>query len=221
MQILQHAAPGGARSAAIAGMIAIAFFHLLQPSEHTGTPSDTTPFHLVDVQFWIGAPWHLALTVPLDALHWVTFATLTSTTQKSSVHGEVIGLSGRSGNSHFCPVLCLASQVCHLQLHAAAVDAPLALHWQASQFKSATPAHTTTALCASHWRTFFVCTAGSMSLLCAHVGDDTIQLTGRWCSNKMLHHLHIQAEPAMHHPTCLMLAGGTLTLLPKQDVPVA
>ena len=87
---------------AVADMIALAFFYLLRPGECTGTSSDTRPFYLEDVQLWIGAQRYNAATIPIADLPRVTFATLTFTTQKNGVRGEVIGL-GRSGEPTFCP----------------------------------------------------------------------------------------------------------------------
>jgi hypothetical protein len=59
-----------------------------------------------------------------------------------------------------------------------------------------------------------------MALLCAHVDSDVIRLLGRWRSDKMLRYLHIQAEPVMRDFSRRMLAGGSFTLLPNQDVPI-
>ena len=40
---------------AIADMIIIAFFFLLRPGEYTNNNSNSTPFHLEDVQLFIGS----------------------------------------------------------------------------------------------------------------------------------------------------------------------
>jgi hypothetical protein len=101
---------------AIADMIIIAFFFLLCPGEYTGTKSDTCPFRLADVQLWIGSLRASATSMPLSDLTRATFGTLTFTSQKNGVRGEVIGLS-RSGDPLFCPVLALQRRVTHLRQH--------------------------------------------------------------------------------------------------------
>jgi hypothetical protein len=113
VQIIRHvmalaaAADATAHTQAVTDMICLAFFFLLRPGEYTGTPSETTPFTLQDIQCWVGQQRYLATTIPLDELPRLTFATLTFTTQKNGVRGEVIGL-GRSGNPVLCPVVALA-----------------------------------------------------------------------------------------------------------------
>jgi hypothetical protein len=98
---------------AVAKLICLAFFFLLRPGEYTGTPSDTTPFCLQDVQCWVGHQCFLATTIPLADLQCITFITLTFSTQKNGVRGEVIGL-GRSGNPVLCPVTAMAQRINHL-----------------------------------------------------------------------------------------------------------
>ena len=92
---------------AVVDMICIVFFFLLHPGKYMGTKSDTIPFSLQDVQFWIGTQCFSAVSIPIDDLQHVTFTTLTFTTQKNGVRGEVIGL-GCSGNASLCPILALA-----------------------------------------------------------------------------------------------------------------
>ena len=52
---------------AAADMIALAFFFLLRPGEYTVT-TDNRPFHLEDVQLWIGHQRYTSLTIPLHDL---------------------------------------------------------------------------------------------------------------------------------------------------------
>jgi hypothetical protein len=113
---------------AIADMICLAFFFLLRPGEYTGTPSETTPFTLQDVQCWIGHQRFLATQIPIADLTRITFVTLTLTTQKNGVRGEVIGL-GRSGNPHLCPVAALTRRIAHLRHHNAPAHVPLASYY--------------------------------------------------------------------------------------------
>jgi hypothetical protein len=220
---------------AIADMICLAFFFLLRPGEYTGTPSETTPFTLHDVQCWIGHQRYLATTIPINDLTRVTFVTLTFTTQKNGVRGEVIGL-GRSGNPHLCPVAALTRRIAHLRSHNAPAQVPLASYYttnNATQPSLVKPAHITAVLRAStaiigpsvgflpsDISARSLRAAGAMALLCAHVDTDVIRLLGRWRSDEMLRYLHVQAEPVMRDFSRRMLSGGSFTLLPNQDVPI-
>ena len=62
---------------------------------------------------------------------------------------------------------------------------------------------------------------GAMALLCGRVDPSIIKLVGRWRSDVMLRYLHLQAMPMMQHLAAAMLSGGTFTLVPGQEVPVA
>jgi hypothetical protein len=126
-------------------MICLAFFFLLRPGEYTGTASDTTPFTLQDVQCWIGQQRFLATTITIDNLARVTFITLTFTTQKNSVRGEVIGL-GRSGNSALCPVLAATRRIAHLRTHNAPATVPLAAYYNSTTPTLIKPADITATL---------------------------------------------------------------------------
>jgi hypothetical protein len=213
-------------------MITLAFFFLLRPGEYTGTPSDTTPFTLQDVQLWIGQQRFLATTIPIADLSRVTFVSLTFTTQKNGVRGEVIGL-GRSGNPVLCPVFATTRRITHLRTYHAPPTTPLASHYMSPALTLICPADITTALrCStaiigpsvgflpSDISARSLRAAGAMALLCAHVDSDVIRLLGRWRSDETLRYLHVQAEPLMRDFARRMLSGGTFTLLPNQDVPL-
>ena len=74
---------------AIADMIIIAFFFLVQPGEYTDNKDN--PFRLEDVQLFIGQN-RLNLLSAIDAqLLQTRFASLTFTDQKNGVQGKVIG----------------------------------------------------------------------------------------------------------------------------------
>ena len=92
-------------------------------------PSEMTLFHLEDVQFFIGSHCYQAHTIPIMDLNRVTFATLTFTTQKNSVQGEVIGL-GCSDEPIVCRVLSLARRIQHLRENNAPPDTPLASYYE-------------------------------------------------------------------------------------------
>jgi hypothetical protein len=232
---LAAAATATSHIAAVADMICLAFFFLLRPGEYTGTPSDTTPFCLQDVQCWVGQQRFLATTIPLTDLPRITFVTLTFTTQKNGVRGEVIGL-GRSGNPVLCPVVAIARRIAHLRSHNAPPTQPLASCYSttpAAQQQLIKPADITAAL---RFSTAVIGptvgflpadisarslrAAGAMALLCAQVDTDVIRLLGRWRSDEMLRYLHIQAEPVMRDFARRMLVGGAFTLLPNQTVPL-
>jgi hypothetical protein len=218
---------------ATADMVCLAFFFLLRPGEYTGTPSDTTPFTLQDVQCWIGQQRFLATAIPLDDLPRVTFVALTFTTQKNGVRGEVIGLS-RSGNPTLCPVTALTRRIAHLRAHHAPPTQPLASYYDNSPSVTLIkPADVTAALRLStavigptvgflpaDISARSLRAAGAMALLCAHVDTDVIRLLGRWRSDEMLRYLHVQAEPVMRDFARRMLVGGSFTLLPNQTVPI-
>jgi hypothetical protein len=79
----------------ISYLITIAYYLLLRPGEHTGTPSEGTQFHLTDVELRVDDraidPWACAESNP----HTVTFVSLTFTMQKNGTPCKVIthGLS--------------------------------------------------------------------------------------------------------------------------------
>lgn len=216
---------------AIADVMALAFFFPLQPGKHTGMQTDNRPFHLEDVQSWIGAQRYLASTVPIQDLPRVTFATLTFTAQKNAVCGKVIG-SGCSGDPIFCPVLALVRCIRHLRTDNATPNTPLATCYENGKH-AIKPSEVMAALRSSAAtlgpalgflpKDISACSlrvAGAMALLCAHVDTDTIRLIGRWWSDEMLRYLHVQAEPVMQNCSRLMLSGEAFTLLPSQDVPM-
>ena len=59
-----------------------------------------------------------------------------------------------------------------------------------------------------------------MDLLCSGVDKDIIILIGRWRSDKVMRHLHMQAEPIMRNFSKLMISHGNYNLLPHTDVPL-
>ena len=52
---------------------------------------------------------------------------------------------------------------------------------------------------------------GAMALLCANVDKHTIQLLGRWKSDKVLRYIHLQAYPQMSTFARLMITHGRFT----------
>lgn len=217
---------------AIADMIALAFFFLLRPGEYTATPSDTTPFRIADVRVAAGGRYMDPLTASDAELDTATFVSLTFTTQKNGVRGEVIGL-GRSGHPDLCPVAAIVRRIKHLRTYGALPDTPLSVYFEHGAWKRVSPADITavlrTAVLALGPATLgftpadisarCLRAAGAMALLCAQVDTDMIRLLGRWRSDEMLRYLHLQAEPVMRHFAQRMLHGGNFVLHPNNDVP--
>jgi hypothetical protein len=211
---------------AVAAMIAIAFFFLLQPGEYTGSKSESAPFRLADVQLFQGPVLVDLGTASDTALLSATFASLTFT--------EVIGLA-HSGNPQFPPTICIARRVIHLRRHNAPTETPLASAYSARHqtFVPIKPGDITDVL-------WIACTAmgpqfefvpsdisarslrasGAMALLCAQVDTNVIRLLGRWRSDEMLRYLTVQAAPVMRDFASRMLNHGAFTLLPNNDVPM-
>jgi hypothetical protein len=229
------AASDTADSWAVADMACTAFFFLLRPGEYTSTPSDTRPFHLCDVQLFVGLARLDLFTATDGDLNASTFTSYTFTTQKNGVRGEVIGL-GRSGSPLACPVLATVRRVLHLRAHNAAPDTPLATYYRSANGRTTqhpvTPTDITTILRMSvlalgpsigflpkDITAKSLRAGGAMALLLAQVDTDVIRLIGRWRSDEMLRYLHLQAQPVMLNFARRMLQGGVYTLLPGQDVP--
>jgi hypothetical protein len=225
-------ATGTIDNLAVANMIVLAFFFLLRPGEYTATASDTTPFRMCDVQLFIGPVRIDPATADEQTLWSANFASLTFTTQKNGVRGEVIGL-GRSGDPQFCPVFCIVRRILHLRHFNAPADTPLATYFTNHRWRpvSAKDISTTLKLAAAILGPTYgflpkdisarsMRAAGATALLCAQVDSDTIRLIGRWRSDEMLRYLHVQAEPVMRHFAQRMLTQGAFIMHPGQDVPM-
>ena len=220
---------------AVTDMACTAFFFLLRPGEYTSTPSDTKPFHLCDVQLFIGMA-RLDLLSASDAdLNAATFTSYTFTNQKNGVRGEVIGL-GRSGSPLACPVLATVRRLLHLRAHNASPNTPLATYYRTSHGRTTrhpvTPPDITAILrmsvhalgptlgfLPSDITARSLRAGGAMALLLAQVDTDIIRLIGRWRSDEMLRYLHLQAQPVMLNFARRMLQAGVYTILPGHDVP--
>ena len=223
---------GTSASQAVADMIVVAFFYLLRPGEYTGTTSDNAPFRMQDVQLFIGRR-RLDLThAPEADLIAATSATLTFTTQKNGVWGEVV-LHGRSGCLRCCPVSALARRILCLRMHHASPATPLATSWPNNRKRAVTAKDITDALrlavitlgpsiglISSDISARSLRAGGAMALLCAHVDTDIIRLLGRWQSDAMMRYLHLQALPAMNRFAHLMTSGGNYTVTPGHHVPI-
>jgi hypothetical protein len=223
---------GNIESIAIVSMMCLAFFFLCRPGEYTAPTGNNAPFRLIDVTFYVGSRRILAVNATADDLNRATFVTLTFTTQKNAVRGEVIGL-GLSGDPFVCPVLATARQVRHLLLHNAPPNTPLCTYYYNNRAHYVTPKDITITMQASvralgsaigftpkEVSARSLRAAGAMALLCAHVDSDTIKLLGRWRSDEMLRYLTVQAQPIMRNFASRMLQGGQYTLLPNAAIPI-
>jgi len=218
-------------------MATIAFFFLLRPGEYTGDALTNTPFALRDLQLFIGDRRLNTFTAPIADLHATTAASLTFTTQKSGVRGEVV-MHGRSGSPHCCPTHAIVRRALHLRLHNAPPETPLGTYYSSDPAGAPPRRHpvlssditnllrTSTAalgpslgLLPKDIQARSLRAGGAMALLCAKVDTDIIRLLGRWQSDVMLRYLHLQAQPVMSKFASRMLVGGNYTLHPSQDVP--
>ena len=138
-------ASSNARARAIADMAVLAFFFLLRPGEYTSSTGDTTPFTFADVQLFAGARRLCLRTASAATVRSATFCTLTFTSQKNGVRGEVIGLA-RSGSPLVCPVHALVNRILHLRKHDAPPSSPLADFYINHKVHKMLPSHITAAL---------------------------------------------------------------------------
>jgi len=222
---------------ATADMIIIAFFFLLRPGEYIDTNSESTPFTLYDVSLYIGNVYLNPLTATAAQLCAATRVTLTFTTQKNGVRGEVIGLS-RSGDATLCPVLAIVRRVLYLRRHDAPPATPLARLYKQDGlvYHTGTPSQITSKSITQALRQAVLLlgtdlgfrpsdvsarslrAAGANALLLSNVDTNIIRLIGRWRSDEMLRYLHVQAAPLMQHYAQRMLQGGEYTLLPNEHL---
>jgi len=220
-------------SLAVADLSYIAYFWLLRPGEYCSS-SESHPFRLCDTQLFIGNVRISPITCDLADLDRVSFVTLTFTTQKNGVRGEIIG-HGRSHHPFACPVITIASRIRYLRLQNAPDEAPLCAVKSLSTsrwcnissrlitetIRSQSPSSATTS--ASSLRTSPLAPAeqGGMALLCGRVDTSIIQLVGRWRSDVMLRYLHLQAGALMSTLAQTILQAGSFHLVPGQEVPAA
>ncbi len=208
-------------------IIIIAFFFLLRPGEYTDNNND--PFHLADMQLFIGDTRLPLLTAPASELCLARFASLTFTSQKNGVRGKVIGLTC-SGNPSLCPFQAIIRCVLYLRSHTAPPTTPLARVFNTPN--KVTASFLTSCICElvtalgpdlgflpSKVLAHCLRAAGATTLLLAQVDPEVIRHIGHWCSDKMLRYLHVQAYPLMRDFSRRMLSAGTYTLIPNHLVP--
>ena len=220
---------------AIADMACIGFFFLMRPGEHTFSSTET-PFHVEDVKLYQGPHvinWRTATSAIFNS---ATSVSLTFTTQKNGVKGEII-THGRSGDDQACPVRAIIRRLQHHRIHNSPPDAPLCQYVETNgRRRHVKSSHLTTALKMTvrlllHFgdpldigpeevSARSLRAGGATALLCAGVDSDTIQLIGRWKSDAMIRYLHVSASPTMHHYANKMFAGGHYSFRPGTYVPI-
>jgi len=215
----------------IADMCIIGFFFLCRPGEHT-VNSSNTPFKMQDVKFYIGARLLDIQSATNAELNASTRVSLTFTTQKNGVKGEVIS-HGRSGHALTCPVLALARR---LQYHRSAqypLNTPIGTFDVGDTTYSVTSKQIRLALQGAillsdqstldikpeEVQTRALRAGGATALLCANVDPNTIQLLGRWKSDAMLRYLHVRYHPDNHTLARSMFNEGSLRVTPGLQTP--
>ena len=130
LPLLHHVAAcmrgGNATQVALADMAYIAFFFLLRPGEYCdgGKETESRPFRLRDVTFFIGPRRFSALRVTDAQIRCADYVSLAFTNQKNGIKGESLG-HGRSGHSTACPIRCIGDRVLHLRSNGASGHTPL------------------------------------------------------------------------------------------------
>ena len=217
---------------AIIDMICIAFFFLMRPGEYTKT-NDNTPFKLQDVKLYIGQvrlDYNNATDAQFTA---VTAVSLTFTTQKNGVKGEVI-THGRTGHPRTCPVRAVIRRLRYLLRNNLPVTSALCAYLDNTRrLRHVVSRDITTALRAgialvgrdsldiapNEVEARSLRAGGATALLVAGVDTDTIQLLGRWRSDAMIRYLHIQANPVVRRYARDMFSGGHISFRPGTLVP--
>ena len=221
------------RRKAISDMIILAFFFLLRPGEYTypGSKSDSSPFRLMDIQFFRGTRRINLSTCSDTDLRLANFCTLEFTNQKNGVRGEVIGLTS-SGDPLVCPVRALLRRYQYLVSHEAPQEAPLATLFDDTA-KGVTPKMITETIrdavsalgpadlgfLPKDVSARCLRAAGANALLLSGVDSDIIRLIGRWRSDEMIRYLHVQAAPLMAGYSARMVQASNYRLIPNREVP--
>ncbi len=167
--------------------------------------------------------------MPAKELRRARFASLTFTSQKNGVRGEVIGFAC-SGDPYVCPVKAIIRRVLYLLSHLAPLTTPLARVFNTPN--KVTASYLTTCILdsvtalgpdldflPSDMSACCLRAAGATALLLAQVNPDVICLIGHWRSDEMLRYLHVQAYPLMKDYARKMLSAGQYNLIPNHLVP--
>ena len=217
---------------AIADMTCLGFFFMLRPGEHTYLKTNSQ-FTSADVKLYIGRCLLNHGYASAADLHAATSVSLTFTTQKNGVKGEVI-THGRSGHDYACPVKAIVRRVWYLREVARLPrTTPLCAYKEGTRLRHVTSNNVTLAIRAAmllvdpdtldilphEVEARSLRAGGATALLCAGIDNNTIQLLGRWKSDAMLRYLHVQAAPIIRRLAALMYSNGSYTFAPGTLVP--
>jgi hypothetical protein len=237
-----HATTSAPEILATADMAVIGFFFLCRPGEHTKNKTNT-PFNLCDIRLYRNGnelPWRDLYGSPkITDCDTATAASLTFTTQKNGIKGEVI-THGMTGDPLFCPVRALVRRIIAHSLVQTPVAMPICTYppdrmqtrSQSAKRKFVTSRALTELLRMgvrlaratnpnlpiheSDIDARSLRASGATALLCAGVDQTKIKLLGRWRSDAMLQYLHIQFNPVVCQFARKMLDEGDFANIPDE-----
>jgi len=218
----------------IANITCVAFYYLLRPGECTGTTTDDQPFLLEDMELFLDDKRLNTMTAPLAEIEAATSVAYAFTTQKNGTRGEKT-LHGRSGHHLCCPVKATIRMITYHRRHRSPPTAPIASYYTTKNRRTAIKAkdvtqvlqsaagalRSTTGLEPKHITARSLRAGGAMALLCGQVDHNLIQMLGRWHSDAMMRHLHLQARPVMQHFAAKMFNHGEHSFQPDESVPMS
>ena len=207
IQILRFVAlhPHDNKTSALADLVWLTFFFLLQPGEYLWTNHEPHPFLLEDVYFRIQGHDHCAAEIPLELLDNATFVSLDFTEQKNGITNERIGL-GLSGDKQACPVHILKCRVRHLRSGGASRTTPLYCYYDSTGLQRYISDRMLTEhlrLAAStigdltNYTVGMLRNTGAQALLEAETPLPMLKLIGRWRSDEIFRYLTAQSERFM------------------------
>jgi hypothetical protein len=237
-----HATTSDTDILATADMAVIGFFFLCRPGEHTKNKTNT-PFRLCDIRLFRNGnevPWRDLYNTPsITQCDTATAASLTFTTQKNGVKGEVI-THGMTGDPLFCPVCALVRRITAHSLAHTPVTMPICTyppqHIQTRSQSTKRRFVTSRALTEllrmgvrlarnqnpnlpiteSEIDARSLRASGATAMLCAGVDHTKIMLFGRWRSDAMIQYLHIQFDPVVRKFARKMLDEGDFANIPNE-----
>ena len=218
------------RDRATMDCIWMAFYFLLRPGEYANATGDAKhPFRLKDVQLKVGAL-HISdvTTCSLAQLHAATYCSLTFTTQKNGVKGEVMAHAA-NGQRHACPVRAVLRRVFHLRTQRAPSTTPLHVFYDGTGTKRSVSSAMITSLLRAAALSIpgyagvnpdniaarSLRSSGAMALLLGGVDPDKIRIVGRWKSDAMFRYLHAHALPLIQDNSSIMYTAGHYSLITR------
>ena len=229
LHIHERARKQSERAQHIADLCLLAFFFLLRPGEYCrgGTDTQSAPFRIRDVNFFVGHVRHNAATATASVMSTADYVSLTFSDQKNGVKGEAIG-HGRASHGVADPISILAAIVTRLRHQGASPDTALsAIRTSAASWRTI-PATEITAALRTGTRQIgksiglapedvsarAMRAGGAMALLLGNVDTDKIKMLGRWKSDAMMVYLHTSARPLMQRFADVMVEHGEYSQVP-------